>query len=303
MAPAPPPSVSLRGQDRGGEVRDAAELNPPDVLRMSRSLVLLIHGYNNDLKAGREAYEGFRLVQRAMGRVDASLVDVYWPGDADWGIVSFLYYPWSIDKARRAAPVLARALGDAVRLGLLTQIDVVAHSMGGRLTLELLEHLRAVPGLLVRRVAFMAAAVPTFMLALDHGLRAAYDAMLAEGAFSLFSPDDIVLSLAFPFGQTLGGAGEGFLPTALGHERWASPLAPPRLDQGQVYGANHFDYWGWKEKTRDKAREAGLRVREFLGLGPIPERTVAARSQPARSGAEARAVEATRETPARGYER
>lgn len=312
MAQAPPPSLSLRHLERGGEVLDTPQPNPFDVLRRSWDLVLLIHGYNNDLRAGREAYEGFRLVQREIGQVnpdrpatDRSLVDIYWPGDADWGIVSALYYPWSIEKARRSAAVLAHALDEAVTLSGFKQIDVVAHSMGCRLTLELLKQLRAIPGVLVRRVVFMAGAVPTFVLEPgdDHEVRAAYDTVLARGAVSLFSPDDMVLSLAFPLGQTLGGAGEGWFPTALGHERWASPLAPPNLDQQHVHGAGHSDYWGWDEKTRDKARVAGLRAREVLSLGAIPEREVASRPRLERSGPEARVIEASpRETLVRGVE-
>src|SRR3990172_9052650 len=116
MAQAPPPSLSFRRRERGGDVLDPPDANPPDVLRGSWQLVLLIHGYNNDLRAGREAYEGFRLVQQEIGRIDKPLVDIYWPGDANWGIVSFLYYPWSIGQAQQTAPVLARALGEAVAL-------------------------------------------------------------------------------------------------------------------------------------------------------------------------------------------
>lgn len=277
---------------------DPPDANPPDVLRGSWQLVLLIHGYNNDLKAGREAYEGFRLVQQEIGRIDKPLVDIYWPGDANWGIVSFLYYPWSIGQAQQTAPVLARALGEAVALSGFKQIDLVAHSMGGRVTLELIRHLQAVPGVLVRRVAFMAAAVPTFMLIPGdpHRLREAYDALVRGGAVSLFSPDDMVLAVAFPAGQTLAGADEGRFPTALGHERWTSPVALPTLAQEQIYGAGHSDYWGWKEKTRDRARQAGRIVRQFLGLGPIPERVVEERLRAEREGVEAR------ETPTRGVE-
>lgn len=312
MVQAPPPSLSLRERDCGGAVQDPPAPNPPDVLRSTWSLVLLVHGYNNDLRAGSQAYDGFRLVQREIAQagpdrpaIDRHVVGVYWPGDADWGIVSALYYPWSIEKARQSADVLARVLGEAVRESGFKQIDVVAHSMGCRLTLELLRQLRAQSGILVRRVVLMAGAVPTFMLAVgdEHELRAAYDTMVREGAMSLFSPDDMVLALAFPLGQTLGGAGEGWLPTALGHDFCPSPLAPPNLGQHQVDGAGHSDYWGWREETRDRARESGLLVRGFLGLGPIPERVVAPRPRLERLGPEAREVEAgAREMPDRGRE-
>lgn len=311
MVRALPPSLSLRQLERGGDVLDPPTANPPQLLQQTWTFVLLIHGYNNDLKAGREAYEGFRLVQRELGQVDPSrpatdtpLIDVYWPGDADWGIVSFLYYPWSIERAKRAAPVLARALGEAVTLSGFKTVDIVAHSMGCRLTLELLKQLEPVSGILVRRVAFMAGAVPVFMFDPSdaHQLRAAYDRFVTAGAMSLFSPADKVLAFAFPVGQTAGGAGEGWFPTALGHGHWASPSTPAALAQQEICGADHSDYWGWNEETRDRARDAGIRVREFLNLGPIPERIMASRAQPTRSGPEARSVVAARETPTRGME-
>lgn len=282
--------------------------NPPDVLRRSWQFVLLIHGYNNDLEAGSEAYRGFRSVQEEIGRIDKPLVDIYWPGDADWGIVSLLYYPLSVGRAQQSAPVLSRALGEAVALSGFKQIDIVSHSMGGRVVVELLKELQAVPGILVRHVAFMAAALPTFKLTPgDRGrLREAYDAVVTGGAVSLFSPDDMVLALAFPAGQTLAGSGEGWFPTALGREQWASDVAPSTLRQQQIYGAGHSDYWGWNEKTQRQARQAGRVVREFLELGPIPERVPEERAQGERMPEERmideRVVGEARETPTRGIE-
>jgi len=303
MARGPAPSLSLRRLPVGGEVSDPAEANPPDVLLASRRLVLLIHGFNNDLAAGTQAYEGFRLVQREMGEIDLPLVDVYWPGDADWGIVSFLYYPKSIQKAIESAEVLARALASAAQLSGPKEIDLVGHSMGCRLALELLERLGMVPGVVVRRVVLMAGAVPTFMLEPAYGrpLRAAYDTMVAAGGLSLYSGADKVLSQAFPAGQTLGDD-EGFFPIALGHAYLGAPAAPATLGQREIHGADHSDYWGWKDATRDLGREAGAAVREFLGLGPIPERIRTARATVERAGIEERAGPPERQTPARAPE-
>lgn len=303
MAQAPSPSLSVRRLKRGGDVLDPPEPNPPDVLRQSWQFVLLIHGYNNDLKAGTDAYQGFRAVQAEIGRIDKPLIDIYWPGDADWGIVSALYYPLSVGRAQQSAPVLSRTLGEAVALSGFKQIDIVSHSMGGRVAAELIKGLQAVPGILVRRVAFMAAALPTFKLTPGDSskLREAYDAVVTGGAVSLFSPDDMVLALAFPAGQTLAGSGEGWFPTALGHEQWASPHAPPTLRQQQIYHAGHSDYWGWNKKTLRQARQAGRIVREFLALGPIPERVPEERVPGERVTDEREGVEA-RETPTRGVE-
>jgi len=304
MARAPAPSLSLRRLAQGGDVQDPPEANPSDVLLGPRRLVLLVHGYNNDLAAGTQAYEGFRLVQREMGDITASLVDVYWPGDADWGIMSFLYYPQSIEKAEASAGALARALADAARLGGPKEIDLIGHSMGCRLVLELLERLRTLAGVSVRRVVLMAGAVPTFMLepAYEHGLRAAYDATVGSGGLSLYSGADRVLSGAFPVGQTLGEGEEGVFPTALGHAYLAGPAAPATLGQHEIAGADHSDYWGWKESTRDLGREAGAIVREFLDLGPIPERIRASRAPAGRAAVEERTGPPVREIPTRAPE-
>jgi len=300
MARGPAPSLSLRRLPEGGEVQDPPEPNPPDVLLSSRRLVLLIHGFNNDLEAGTQAYEGFRLVQRELGEISVPLVDVYWPGDADWGVVSFLYYPKSIEKAIQSAEVLARALGAAAQQSGPKEVDLVGHSMGCRLALELLARLQPIAGVLVRRVVLMAGAVPTFMLepTYTHRLRAAYDAMVAAGGLSLYSGADKVLSQAFPAGQTLGDD-EGFFPTALGHEYLGGPAAPATLGQREIPGADHSDYWGWKESTRDLGREANAVVREFLGLGPIPERIRPWRAPVERGAVEERAGTPERQTPVR----
>jgi len=297
VATAPPPSVSLRQSPKGGEVLNTPEPNPTNVLRLSRRLILLIHGYNNDLKAGKEAYDGFDSMQRELADLppdqpicDGQIVGVYWPGDANWSIFSALYYPWSIEKAKTAAASFAAALDSAAREGLLYQVDIIAHSMGSRLTLELLKQLLPSPRIRVVHIVFMAAAVPTFMFDPADGqkLRPAYEAKLADGAISLYSGDDMVLSLAFPLGQTAAGAGEGWFPTALGHDIWLSHLTPPNLLQYPINGAGHSDYWGWNKDTLDKAREANKHIREFLRFTSRVVREVPSRAVVERDGPEER---------------
>ena len=286
MALAPPPSLSVRQLPRGGGVSSSALSNPDHLLKLSGRLVLLIHGYNNDQEAGRQAYEGFRRAQRLLADLETSqpitdkqFVDVYWPGDADWGIGSPLYYPWSIDKAKESAAILASALARAAAERSFKEIDIVTHSMGGRLTLELIKHLVLELGVSVRRVVFMAAAVPTFMLDPEDAqqLRVAYNAKVQGAATSLFSPNDMVLAVAFPLGQTIAGTGEGWFPTALGHDIWSSHLTPSNLAQQQVHGAGHSDYWGWNDATLDIALEANQYVREFLQFNAAGSREMASR--------------------------
>ncbi len=284
MAREPTARLSFRQRAQGGEVRP--EPSEPEYLRLAcrRRLLLLIHGYNNDLQAGEEAYRGFEAMQRELTDLDEDapvaggrLMQIYWPGDADWGIVSPLFYPWSIGRARQTATALADTLARAARESGHKQLDIVAHSMGCRLTLELLKELRNKSDISVGRVVLMAGAVPTFMLEPRpdrHELRDAYDKVLSEAGLSLYSPSDVVLSYAFPLGQS-AATGEGFFPTALGHEFWADAVAPVNLTQKENPGADHSDYWGWKQKPRSLAcaREANTRIKEFLRFEQPGDRT------------------------------
>jgi pimeloyl-ACP methyl ester carboxylesterase len=288
VALEPTARLSFRQRAQGGEVKP--EPSEPEYLKLTcrRRLLLLIHGYNNDLKAGEEAYRGFEAVQRELAKLDddkpvaaGRLMQIYWPGDADWGIVSALFYPRSIERARQTAAALADTLGRAARESGHKQLDIVAHSMGCRLTLELLKQLRTKSDITVGRVVLMAAAVPTFMLEPRpdrHELRAAFDRVLSDASLSLYSSSDMVLAVAFRLGQS-AATGEGFFPTALGHEFWADAVAPVTLTQQENPNAGHSDYWGWNQKPQSLAcaREANARIKEFLRFEQPGERAVAER--------------------------
>jgi pimeloyl-ACP methyl ester carboxylesterase len=110
------------------------------------------------------------------------------------------------------------------------RVRIVAHSLGARLTMFLLDELRTRPSanLVVEKVVVMAAAVPTSELAPKRPLRLSADSVVRDGLLSLYSPNDRVLQFAFPSGESL--AGNGFFPTALGRNQWsgASAIGEPR---------------------------------------------------------------------------
>ncbi len=307
MALEPTARLSFRQRAQGGEVKP--EPSEPEYRQLTgrRHPLLLIHGYNNDLKAGEEAYRGFEALQRELANLDddtpvagGRLIQIYWPGDADWGIVSPLFYPWSIGRARRTAAALADTLARAARESGHKQLDIVAHSMGCRLTLELLKALRSKSDITVGRVVLMAGAVPTFMLEPRpdrHDLRDAFDKVLSEAGLSLYSSSDVVLAFAFPLGQS-AATGEGFFPTALGHEFWADAVAPVNLTQRENPGADHSDYWGWNQKPQSLAcaRAANAKVKEFLRFEQPGERACAERGTVARETRDERATGAARQT-------
>ena len=308
MALEPTARLSFRQRPQGGEVKSEPSEQEYRQLTVRRRLLLLIHGYNNDLKASEDAYQGFEALQRELANLDddtpvagGRLVQIYWPGDADWRIVSPLFYPWSIERARQTAAALADTLVRAARESGHKQVDIVAHSMGCRLTLELLRQLRNQGDISVGRVVLMAGAVPTFMLEPrpdKQKLRDAIDTVLTDAGLSLYSSNDKVLAYAFPLGQTAAPGEEGFFPTALGHEFWADAVSPINLVQKENPDADHSDYWGWNQKPQSLAcaRAANARIKEFLRFEQLGERTVAERGTVERETRDERATGAARQT-------
>lgn len=281
--------LSFRQKPRGGDL-GATRPDPRNALTRFDRAVLLIHGFDNDQETAEKNYRGFDRLQRELGAIPDNMpvaggriVEVYWPGDADWGPFSFLFYMGGVERAVRTAERLAGALRSAADQRGFLNVDIVAHSLGCRVTLETLKRLRGVANVTVRRIVLMAAAVATRLLEPQpdgHGLRRAYDKALRDGAMSLYSPDDTVLKLAFPLGQTLAAGAEGFVPTALGLALWAGHEVPPNLRHRQYRNrdAGHSDYWGWQEKTRGvQGRFANEQVRTFLSLGSIAARSVVER--------------------------
>lgn len=297
-------TLSYREEAVGGEVSAQPKISDQIAIEQAKHLVLLIHGYNNDAQAAKEAYEGFHARQRDLDGSDRygigrTFVEVYWPGDAAWGFASFLFYMGSIKHAiltaERLADYLAKHIGNAVR------IDIVAHSMGCRLATELLRALKNQPTApQIERIVFMAGAVPTFML--EHRtpsrrLRPSYDQVLREGARSLYSGADSVLAFAFPAGQSLAPGAEGFLPTALGHAMWVDTTVPHNLGQQINQGAGHSDYWGWntKPKPLQCATRAAQEVHNYLQFPSAGSRIIDERLLMESSPIEARTNETKRE--------
>jgi pimeloyl-ACP methyl ester carboxylesterase len=287
------PCVTFRRDAIGGDISDP-RLCPPRALLSRPHVILLIHGFNVTEEHGLETYRRFVGQLRdilALPRdgpvADDRIVALYWPGDADWGFAAPLAYMQSVPRARDIGAGLAKLLEDSAAAQPFITVDIVAHSLGCRLALEALLAGSATPASRVRieRIQFMAGAVPTFMLDDSDDaprLRAAFESSLAIGAKSLFSGSDLVLSGAFPPGQTLAGAGEGFMPTALGHAKWPSQAELGRLDPLEISGAGHGSYWGGD--APDCSRQTALIAHDFLGMPDavskeLPQRDIADRVQ------------------------
>lgn len=279
-------SLSFRQDCVGGDLKRPPEISDESALNTAQHIVLLIHGYNNTYRDGVDAYNGFHARQKELDYgtrygLGRTFVEVYWPGDADWGVLSFLHYMASVAHAKETAAALADCLLSRVSDA---RIDIVAHSMGCRLALELMYVLDTQRATLnIGRMVFMAGAVPTFMLVdtqTPHRLRPAYDRVLREGTRSLYSGADMVLALSFPAGQSLAAGEEGAAPTALGHEHWVDPSVPLNLGQIHNPGAGHGDYWGWNtaQAAIACAQFAARQVHDYLQFPSAGSRAISARA-------------------------
>ena len=275
------PNASYRLKSSGGGIRNPGKIEPDGALTSVGTLVLLIHGYNNDEGEAERSYEQFFTRQEEIAPVFANVVSVYWSGDNWEGAV---YYMQAISKAKDTAPLLAADLCKAATAKGYLSVNIIAHSLGCRLALETIEQVKKIlmndPApipIIISSVIFMAGAVPVSYIDnnKDGRLRAALEK--AGKTMSMYSKKDTVLHWAFGIGESLGG--DGFFPRALGRKYWeAGDLVPVKMRQEENTGAGHSDYWGGDSKKTEQLKRAAGYIRSFVDLGTPPPRTVEARS-------------------------
>jgi hypothetical protein len=182
----------------------------------------MIHGFNVNLCEAGCAYDIFMRSLNLFWRARA--VSLYWPGDAamqpshvtervnivskTWSVLS---YPSQIQRARKAAEILADAVSIAIRARRTgaralepLEIIIVAHSLGCRLTLEFLKLMR--PSTTQQIISFplvilMAAAVPRYLVRRGEDLAKALDT--PNKVLIYKSRADNVLLATFRSGQLL----------------------------------------------------------------------------------------------------
>jgi pimeloyl-ACP methyl ester carboxylesterase len=201
-------------------------------------VTFLIHGYNVDQKAASAAFRQLVDLIREKAGMPPLLEEgrclLYWPAYVSGGlwlgklpVLSAASYAWQVPSARDAARALKAFIDEQTHSR--PRLNLIAHSLGCRLVLELLQHYSEVPYAarpVFDTVVLMAAAVPTHFL--DWYGRLGSGTYVAERVVVLFSEKDEVLRNWFPPGQTL--AREGFLPEAVGRRgrpvfRWADVQA------------------------------------------------------------------------------
>jgi pimeloyl-ACP methyl ester carboxylesterase len=253
------PRVSLRSAPIGGPLLRQAIVTPAYLLVGQDELLLLVHGYANN---EAQAFASYKKFLRNVGDPwVARSAGLFWPGDGGpwqpkwWSrFTAPATYPLQPQRAEEAAEYLndliietSNARAEVARLNRrrvrpLT-LNIVGHSMGCRLVLELMKLLRSAiatgPAIEVRNVVLMAAAVPDYHVhergSLEKALSVAYETLV------LWSKKDEVLRWAFRAGQSV----ERPFPlglrsrTALGRSGTGS-ASHVSSEETQL---GHSDYW------------------------------------------------------------
>jgi pimeloyl-ACP methyl ester carboxylesterase len=211
-------------------------------------VALLLHGYNVEPHEAATAFERLLITINKASPPLPSLLAlqswvVFWQGYTSGGLArgktlsSPAHYAAQIPSAVEAAQALEEYLYS--RAGGGARVTLIAHSLGCRVALELLDRFarssrRPKPEFPL--VILMAAAVPTYFF---EDLELLWKgALLPERVVVLFSGRDQILKYFFRAGQTL--AGEGIFPKAVGASAepigfWSSTVV---TDNG------HSDYFG-----------------------------------------------------------
>lgn len=269
----PPLQFLLREKLEGGNILSPGRFFDDKVAATRTSCLIMVHGFNNTDGEAAYAYFGFRNRQiesfgATLEELDSRLGDAFWAGDADWGwfdFADFGVYSRAIGHAHQAANELVAMLG---RMSNLVEVDFIGHSLGCRVVMETVHHLVAAGGgPRIGRICLMAAAIPMEKLEPGGDFAGTLTKLAAGGTriFVMHSRQDRVLHYAFALGQSMAGPGERS-SRPLGREG-PNPLMPGyhgSLDEMQVGGADHGDYWGHSDKPI--AREAAKWAGRFLGF-------------------------------------
>jgi esterase/lipase superfamily enzyme len=254
-----PRELSVRTECHGGEILESALEHPADQLARSRSVILLIHGFNVSLCSAGKSYKAF--LKEVPFRWKARSFWVYWPGDdlsESPGLASkaksAASYPFQLDRAEESGRVLARHISAAairrLRAGKPPMcLSIVAHSLGCRLALELVSHLgNLVADKLIRLqlLVLMAAAVPKYLLL----PRQRYDLsrLGSQKTIVYFSSKDDVLKWVFRVGQATSMTNplNAWVDrAALGREGLGGLLSDKVIDERKYHG--HGGYWSDRE--------------------------------------------------------
>lgn len=266
--------LTVRQLPYGGGVLPDAEESPLGLLSRAREVVLLIHGFNVDICSAGCGYDRFA---RAAGiKWQSRSISVYWPGDAVSrflrsgskpglysAAVSAASYPLQVSRAQETANRLFELIINS-RAGAKRplRVSIVAHSLGCRVTLELLNLLRGSARhgpISVPLTILMAAAVPRYLVMMrGRDLRPALE--VPEKVLNYYSKKDRVLQFAFRGGQLLERPfPAGFnIATRSAIGRSGLGLARPTNVEEEPKTHGHGGYWSDKDIAAAAAKGLGF---------------------------------------------
>ena len=276
-----------RTQPAGGDLADVSE-HSGDSMNGKSEVVLLIHGYNAPVKSQRDEYQVFiedvaskgirPVIAPSFGAPGFPVFKFFWPGDWD-NMFSAAAYMQMVGRAPKVGDRLEKYLNSLSGPGGAPMlIHIVSHSLGNRVTLELLDYLRTRTQSGQHQIVsytLMAAAVPENRVKQGNEL---HDATLSVGKRQvLYSRSDTVLHWAFPPGETL--AGEGFFPTAIGRSGEPSSLWTTRRDFSNIPtdghdGYRHSDYWRGDISADEAAKFLGVPINTMSISSAAPTHTL-----------------------------
>lgn len=215
---------------RGGEL-EARLITRRSLLRTE--FIFLIHGYDTYSGDAADAYDRLlSVVEARLPNAVDSIFTVSWPGKR--------FYPDAVALCGRVGEALAAFLVEHSILRRATTVTFVAHSLGCRVVLEMLEALRrrSLGPFKNVRLLLMGAAVPVAMTRPTGYLYPAIS--FATLANVYFSQADLALR-AFRLGQFLGPKEEGIFPEAVGVN--GGPTQGTWDERLHMRGFNHNEYW------------------------------------------------------------
>jgi hypothetical protein len=241
------------------------------MMRPRSRAVLLVHGYNVNES---EALGVLGRFKNTLGYyAPALLPDIFicsWSGNWNVPVLRPLAYPFMLHNAHESAEPFWKAIRVWYDLpGAPNELVILAHSLGCRLTLEMLKlmHAQGRPLNLSRLVVIlMAAAVPVQHIEDEGRLNSALG--LADTTVVLHSEDDNILASFFGLGQTI--AGDGWFPEAVGLRGAPQPGSWTRSERMQAF--DHGDYWAELDTAALIATVLGFSARRHDAGIPLAAR-------------------------------
>ena len=245
--------LSVREKCDGGDVADRVTEDPPGWMGGTSHLVLLIHGYNNNVDEARAAFSGLTSV---LPDRFPKVGWFYWPGDADLGwfdFLDFISYPTEIEDAKTSAKRLEDTLVRVASENPGIEVTLVGHSLGCRLIAECIHGLAAKPDQAprIKALILMAAALPVELVGAGSPLGQSMRRIVPEG-YIFYSERDRVLQVAFPAGQTLA-AGMGY-ETEVYLEAVGRHGNPQNLFPQPAEARHDNDILGVLDKVKERTR-------------------------------------------------